>query len=89
MRGVDERGEYVASSHVLRDGNVCECRWYFACPQCGADRSSLLGEVHDFVNDCGRCRSGLTGPTGPIGSFTSVRNRRRLARREERRGRRR
>jgi hypothetical protein len=30
VRGVDERGEYVASSHVLRDGNVCECRWYFA-----------------------------------------------------------
>ena len=84
-RSADERGEYIASSHVLSDSSVCEHRWYLLCPLCGADRSGLLGNAHDFMNDCPRCRGGPTGPTGPV-PFISARNARRLAKRRAARG---
>lgn len=85
-RGSDERGEFIASSHTLPDGQACEHRWYLLCPNCGTDQSGLLRAVHDFDMDCPNCREGPFGSTGESAKpFISARNVRRLARREARR----
>jgi hypothetical protein len=83
VEGVDEHGAFIATVQTHPGGKTCEYRWYLNCPRCGADRSGLLGAVHDFGSDCPRCRGGATGPgpTGPTGTRPiSARNARRLTR---------
>jgi hypothetical protein len=59
----------VSSALVPQEIEVGEVEheWPRTCPRCGEDRSGLLGNAHDFINDCPSCRRGVTGVTGPTG----------------------
>ncbi len=35
--------------------------WSITCPRCGEDRKGLLGCSHDYLYDCPKCRSGVSG----------------------------